>query len=91
MIGNKQSNPKKTGNMVYVSNLTFSVNEQELMDFFKKNNFDPVRARLLYDNDGNSKGFGFVELATEKDVQDAITKLNGKQLQSRKIQLSIKN
>jgi RNA recognition motif-containing protein len=77
--------------MIYVSNLAFSVNEQELMDFFKKNDFDPVRARLLYDNDGNSRGFGFVELSSEGDAQDAISKLNGKQLQARKIQLSIKN
>lgn len=91
MIGAKQAVPKKSGCMIYVSNLTFSVNEQELMEFFKKNNFEPVRARLLYDNDGNSRGFGFVELASEKDVQDAITQLNGKQLQSRKIQLSIKD
>lgn len=54
--------------MVYVSNLRFQVNEQDLMDFFKTQNFDPVRARLLYDNEGNSKGTGFVEMSSPGDA-----------------------
>lgn len=36
------------------------------MDFFKENNFEPIRARLLYDNEGNSKGSGFVELQNQE-------------------------
>jgi len=63
--------------MVYVSGLRFQMTEQELMDFFKQNKFDPVRARLIYDNEGNSKGFGFVELQNEDEAQEAIKKLNG--------------
>ena len=65
-----------TGTMVYVSNLRFQVNEQDLMDFFKSQNFDPVRARLLYDNEGNSKGTGFVEMSSPGDAQEAAKKLN---------------
>lgn len=62
--------------MVYVSNLRFQVNEQDLMDFFKSQNFDPVRARLLYDNEGNSKGTGFVEMSSPGDAQEAAKRLN---------------
>ena len=52
------------------------MNEQELMDFFKQNSFDPVRSRLLYDNEGNSKGTGFVEMASEGEASDAVNKLH---------------
>jgi hypothetical protein len=65
-----------SGTMVYVSNLRFQVNEQDLMDFFKSQNFDPVRARLLYDNEGNSKGTGFVEMSSPGDAQEAAKRLN---------------
>jgi len=51
-----------------VSNLLFQVNEQELMELFKEKKFDPVRARLLYDNEGNSKGTGFVEMGSAADA-----------------------
>ena len=61
------------------------------MDFFKKNKFDPLRARLLYDNEGNSKGYGFVELQNKDEAEEAIKKLNGEQFQTRKINLSFKN
>lgn len=52
------------------------MNEQDLMDFFKSQKFDPVRARLLYDNEGNSKGTGFVEMMSQADANDAASKLN---------------
>ena len=60
------------------------------MDFFKKQNFAPVRARLLYDNDGNSKGFGFVELKNEDEAKACVDKLNGSSLEGRQINVSIK-
>ena len=62
--------------MVYVSNLRFQINEQDLMDFFKAQNFEPVRARLLYDNEGNSKGTGFVEMSSPADALEAVKKLH---------------
>jgi len=47
------------------------VKEQQLMDYFKEQNFEPIRARLLYDNEGNSKGTGFVELSDPAAAQSA--------------------
>jgi RNA recognition motif-containing protein len=84
LIGNKGSRQKQSsGHQVYVSNLKYQVNEGDLMDFFKQHNFDPIRARLLYDNDGNSKGFGFVELKTEEESKKAVETLNGEYYQGR--------
>ena len=37
---------------------------------------------------GRSKGFGFIEMATPKEAQDAIEKLNGVELEGRKIIVS---
>jgi nucleolin len=93
MIGNKVSRAKQSNNaqVVYVSNLRFQVNEQQLMDFFKQNKFNPVRARLLYDEQGNSKGYGFVEMSSENDANDCVDKLNNMMFDGRKISVSIKN
>ena len=90
LIGSK---PKAggTGSMVYVSNLKFSANEQDLVDFFKSNRFDPVRARLLYDHEGNSKGTGYVELKSSDDAQAAIDDLQGELCQGRPVKISLAN
>lgn len=77
--------------MVYVSNLKFSANEQDLIDFFKQNKFDPVRARLLYDNEGNSKGTGYVELKTTEDANDAIDTLQGELCGGRPVRIALAN
>jgi hypothetical protein len=77
IIGNKQSKSKGThGKMVFVSNLRYQVNEQELMDYFKQAGFEPIRSRLLYDNEGNSKGSGFVEMSSEQEATEAVAKLH---------------
>lgn len=76
---------------MFVGNLRFQTSEQELMDFFKQNKLDPVRARLLYDNEGNSKGIAFVELSSETEAQDAIKKLNNETFGGRKITVTLKN
>lgn len=74
-----------------MSNLLFQVNEQELMELFKEKKFDPVRARLLYDNEGNSKGTGFVEMSSAADAQEAAEALNGEYFQGRKIIANVAN
>ena len=36
-----------------------------------------VSAKVILDRDGRSKGFGFVEMSTQEEAEQAITKLNG--------------
>jgi RNA recognition motif-containing protein len=59
------------------------------MDFFKQQKFDPVRARLLYDNEGNSKGTGFVEMGSNSEASEAADKLNGEYYQGRKLNVVV--
>jgi RNA recognition motif-containing protein len=61
------------------------------MDFFKEKKMDPVRARLLYDNEGNSKGTGFVEMSNSEQADEAAKKLNNEFFQGRKLVVNIAN
>jgi hypothetical protein len=90
MIGSKQKSAGQNS-MVYVSNLKFQANEQDLFEFFKANDFDPVRARLLYDAEGNSKGTGYVELKNGEEAQSAVEQLQGEQCQGRAVKVSLAN
>jgi len=65
------------GKKIYVGNLPFSVKNEDLQQKFET--FGTVEsARVVTDRDsGRSKGFGFVEMATDEDAQKAIEGLNG--------------
>jgi RNA recognition motif-containing protein len=65
------------GKRLYVGNLPYSVGEQDLVEKF--GSFGTVEtATLITDRDtGRSKGFGFVEMATDAEAQAAIDELNG--------------
>ncbi len=65
------------GKKLYVGNLPFSVNDQVLADTFAQCG-TVESAKIITDRDtGRSKGFGFVEMSTEAEAQDAINKFNG--------------
>lgn len=65
------------GKRLYVGNLPYSVGEQDLTDKFGA--FGSVEsATLITDRaTGRSKGFGFVEMATDAEAQAAIDEING--------------
>ena len=65
------------GKRLYVGNLPYSVSEQDLTEKFGA--FGTVESTtLITDRDsGRSKGFGFVEMATDAEAQAAIAELNG--------------
>ncbi len=73
------------GKRLYVGNLPYSVNEQELVDKFGA--FGTVEsATLITDRDsGRSKGFGFVEMATDAEAQKAIEEVNGTEYDGRPV------
>jgi cold-inducible RNA-binding protein len=73
------------GKNVYVGNLPHSIGEAELKALFEqKGNVDSVT--VIRDNDtGRSRGFAFVEMATEEDAQKAIEALNAFSLEGRNL------
>ena len=66
------------GKKLYVGNLTYNVNESDLEALFTP--FGTVQsAQIIVDRDTNqSKGFGFVEMGSDAEAQDAIQGLNGR-------------
>jgi RNA recognition motif-containing protein len=71
------------GTKLYVGSLPYSTTEQELQQLFSQHG-SVQSAKVITDRyTGQSRGFGFVEMATADDAQKAITALNGSQLGGR--------
>ncbi len=71
------------GSKIYVGGLPYSVTEQELNDLFATHGA-VESARVITDRvTGQSRGFGFVEMATSHEAQAAIDALNGTQIGGR--------
>lgn len=73
---------------LYVGSLAYSVTDDTLRTLFADKG-EVVSATVIKDRDsGQSKGFGFVEMADAKDATAAIALLNGKELEGRTIMVS---
>ena len=68
---------------IYVGNLSYEVTEEDLREAFEV--FGEVESvKVLKDTySGRSKGFGFVEMASNAEAQAAIDGLNDKELKGR--------
>ena len=65
------------GNKLYVGNLPYSATEAELTEAFSQCG-TVTSAKIIVDREtGRSKGFGFVEMSSDSEAADAITKFNG--------------
>lgn len=76
---------------IYIGNIPYSMKEQNLIEVFQE--FGPVdSAKVIIDKKTNrSKGYGFVEMKSESDEQQAIDEMNGKDLGDRKVKVSRAN
>ncbi|OGP77675.1 MAG: RNA-binding protein [Deltaproteobacteria bacterium RBG_19FT_COMBO_60_16] len=76
------------GKKLYVGNLPFSATEDSLREAFLQ--FGTVESvNIITDRDtGQSKGFGFLELATQQEAASAITKMNGSEMDGRTLKVS---
>ncbi len=75
-------------NKIYVGNLSFNVLDEVLSEMFAK--FGTVSScKIITDRDsGRSKGFGFVEMATAAEAQEAISNLDGNGLDGRNLKVN---
>ncbi len=74
---------------LFVGSLAYTVNDQELAEVFGAAG-TVVSAKVIMDRDsGQSKGFGFVEMSTEAEAQEAIKTLNGKEVSGRQLAVNI--
>ena len=62
---------------IYVGNLSYQSTESELRELFEQHG-EVASAKIITDRDtGRSRGFGFVEMASEAEAEEAIKQLNG--------------
>ena len=75
---------------IYVGNLSLDVTEEELRREFRA--FGEVISVIImndkYIGSGQSRGYGFVEMASVSEGQAAITALNGKTLKERTLNVN---
>jgi RNA recognition motif-containing protein len=72
---------------LYVGNLSFHTTEDTLHTLFSEHG-EVERANLITDRyTGRSRGFAFVEMATEEAGEAAIDALNGKMVDERQIRV----
>lgn len=73
---------------LFVGSLSWNTTDDQLKDFFASVG-NVSSANVIVDRETNrSKGFGFVEMASDEDAKKAISSLNGKELDGRAIIVS---
>ncbi len=72
------------GTRLYVGNLPFSADEDQIRTLFGGNGRTVTEVKLVTDRDtGRPRGFGFVEMGSSEDADSAIRELNGQDLGGR--------
>jgi cold-inducible RNA-binding protein len=76
---------------LYVGGLSYSTTSDGLREFFAQSG-NVLSATVITDRfSGQSRGFGFVEMNTAEEAQNAISQLNGRELDGRRITVEISN
>ena len=73
---------------IYVSNLSFDVQDQDLREFFTPYG-EVTSAKIITDREtGRSRGFGFVEMSDDEASRKAIAELNDSTVDGRNIKVT---
>ena len=73
------------GKRLYIGNLSYDVTELDLRDLFSSIG-SVAEVKVVMDREtGRPRGFAFVEMTTDAEAQNAISQLNGRDVQGRAI------
>lgn len=90
--GSKPDRPPRvfeTSYRIYVGNLPWSIDDGRLEQVFSEHG-KVVSARVVSDREtGRSRGFGFVVMSSEAEMNDAIANLDGQSLDGRAIRVNV--
>src|SRR5687768_9847610 len=76
---------------LYIGGLSYSTTSEGLREFFAQSG-NVASATVITDRfSGQSRGFGFVEMGTAEEAQNAISQLNGRELDGRRITVEVSN
>ncbi|HET9932930.1 MAG TPA: hypothetical protein VFQ35_19635 [Polyangiaceae bacterium] len=75
---------------LYVGNLPYDTNQQELSQFLEENGCGPVaRIHLPVGPDGRMRGFGFVTMASAEAANGALAALRNAEVRGRRLMINI--
>ena len=74
---------------LFVGGIAFNTTSEGLQEFFAQSG-TVVSANVITDQfSGRSRGFGFVEMATAEEADQAVRTLNGRELDGRMLKVEI--
>ena len=74
---------------IYVGNLPYTAQEDDLRNVFEAHG-EVESVKIIRDREtGRSRGFGFVEMSTEESTTNAISAVNGKEMDGRALKVSL--
>lgn len=83
------SEPQSSAVKLYVGNLPWSIGNDQLAQLFAQAG-TVVSATVILDRfSGRSKGFGFVEMATQEEADAAIAQFNEQELEGRALVVNV--
>jgi len=76
------------GKKLYIGNLSFDVNAKDLEELFSQAGACESAAVITDRATGQSRGFGFVEMASTADAQKAIQQFDGQEFKGRALKVN---
>ena len=78
------------GTKLYVGNLPFSADEDAVRSLFEQSDRKVEEVKLITDREtGRPRGFGFVQMASQEDADNAISDLNGHDYDGRQLNVNV--
>jgi RNA recognition motif-containing protein len=74
---------------LYVGGLSFSTTSESLRAYFSQCGTVESATVITDRMSGQSRGFGFVEMSTQAEAQEAIAKLNDQSFEGRKLTVNV--
>src|SRR5919201_1783321 len=76
---------------LYVGGLSYSTTGETLREYFSQCGTVESASVITDKFSGQSRGFGFIEMATAEEAQNAISQLNSRELDGRRITVEVSN
>jgi len=74
---------------LYVGNLDYNLDESQLKKYFEKYGEVSTVTIITDKETGESKGYGFVEMADKEGGKKALERMNGSEVNGRRIKVNI--
>ena len=78
-------------NKLFVGSLAFSTSTERLRELFAEAGAVESAAVVMDRDTGRSRGFGFVEMSTAEEANQAVKRLNGHELDGRQLKVELAN